>query len=66
MTLIDIAPRIDRSAALHGLGALTAALDVIGSQSVENGDHAMAKIICDAELDLRAVIRFVLAKLSQE
>jgi hypothetical protein len=48
---------------IKGVAALCEALNVIGSHKT---DHDMAKIICDGELELRALIAFALKSLAQD
>lgn len=47
--------------AIRGIAALEEALGVVGVP--EMTDHDMAKIICEHELELRALVNFALWKL---
>lgn len=58
----DIAPVLDRPAVCRGAGALSEALNVIGAGT----DHDVAKIFCDNEMELRAMLKFVFAKMAAE
>jgi hypothetical protein len=51
-------------AAIHGCGALASALDCIGHE--HRTAHDMAKIICDHEMELRALLAFALDSLASE
>jgi hypothetical protein len=67
--MVDVCPKLYRASALRGVAALTDALDMIGGQFRDGApctDKDMAKCVCDAELDVRALLKYALAKLSQE
>lgn len=48
---------------IRGVAALAEALNVIGATTPEGdpmGDHAMAKAICDNEMELRQLLQFAM------
>lgn len=56
---------------MRGVAAVQEALDIIGAtepsgDSLHNGDYQMAKIICDNEIAVRALVRFALERLADE
>jgi hypothetical protein len=58
-----------RSPAIKGAGALSQMLDCIGAAQPNGdpiGDHTVARILVDNELDLRAFLDWSLWKLSLE
>lgn len=61
--MADVAPKLNRPATMRGVAALVDMLDQIGAGDGD-GDHKVAKILVDAELELRDLVRFALAKLS--
>ena len=52
-----------KAKALIGAGNLLAALSLIGAHDAD--DHSITKIVVDAELELRALIDFALAKATE-
>lgn len=54
---------------LRGIAALSAALNCIGGLAPNGdsiGDHAVAKIVVDNELELRALVKFAVDTLAEE
>ena len=64
--MADIAPHLDRSKALRGAAALLFMFELIGGADHNDGDHQVAKLLCDNELELRALYKIALAKLAAE
>lgn len=63
----DEAPALNRAETLKGLAALQSALDLIGNtDTADQGDRLLAKIVVENELALRDLIRFACTKLALE
>lgn len=54
----------DRAAVCRGAGAILDALATIGAPV--DGDHSLAKHIVDAELDVRALVKYALVALADD
>lgn len=54
--------REELTSTIKGVAALAEALDTIGVEGKD--DHEMSRIICEAELSLRALIRYALDSLA--
>lgn len=52
--------------AMTGCGALYAMLDQIGGNSADKPDQLVAKIMCDNEMPLRALLTYALNHLAEE
>lgn len=50
----------------EGYAVLTRALGVIGSADAEGGDSRLAKIVCDGELKIRALMQFAIEAVAKD
>jgi hypothetical protein len=66
MTEKTTKPCSEKAAVLHGAGALTDMLDMIGNTDVEQTDHAVACILVANEMELRALLRFALKRIADD
>lgn len=64
--MTDFAPKLNRPAACRGAAAIITMLGLIGANTEGGGDHDVAKVLVDSELDLDELVKFALAKLVEQ